>query len=72
MNEEEIRNYCLNCVNKPCSKKGCPLNNDIPSFIHEKDLKKAFEILSQTTVLPAICGAICPHERIYRKKCYKK
>lgn len=63
MEIEEIRNYCLNCVNKPCSNKGCPLNNDIPAFIHEEDTKKAYEILSRTTVLPAICGSICPHEK---------
>ena len=33
---EEIKskaNYCLNCVTKPCSNKGCPLNNNIPGFI---------------------------------------
>ncbi len=69
--EEEIRNYCLNCVNKPCSNKGCPLNNDIPRFIHEKDLKKAFEILSETTVLPAICGAICPYEKQCQGSCVR-
>ena len=71
MNEEEIREYCLNCVNKPCSNKGCPLNNDIPSFIHEKDLKKAFDILTKTTVLPAICGAICPHEKQCQGSCIR-
>ena len=48
---ERIREYCLNCTNKPCKNNGCPLNNDIPEFIHEKDLKKAFEILSKTTVM---------------------
>ncbi len=71
MNQEEIRNYCLNCINKPCSNKGCPLNNDIPGFIHEKDLKKAFEILSKTTVLPAICGKICPHEKQCQGSCIR-
>lgn len=41
MNEyEEIRNYCLNCITKPCKEKGCPLQNDIPAFIHENDIKK--------------------------------
>ena len=58
MNEEEIRKYCLNCKNKPCSNKGCPLNNNIPKIIHEEDLKKAYEILCETTVLPAVCGRI--------------
>lgn len=68
---EEIRNYCLNCINKPCSNKGCPLNNDIPSFIHQEDTKKAFEILSKTTVLPAICGSICPHEKQCQGSCIR-
>lgn len=71
MNEKEIRNYCLNCVNKPCSNKGCPLNNNIPLFIHEKDLKKAYEILCNTTVLPAVCGAICPHEKQCQGSCIR-
>lgn len=68
---QEIRNYCLNCVNKPCSNKGCPLENDIPSFIHEGDTKKAFEILCNTTVLPAICGRICPHSKQCESKCIR-
>lgn len=68
---EEIRNYCLNCINKPCSNKGCPLNNNIPAFIHEEDTKKAFEILLDTTVLPAICGSICPHEKQCQGSCIR-
>lgn len=70
MNEEEIRNYCLNCVNKPC-KNGCPLNNDIPTFIHKEDLKEAYEILCETTLLPAICGKICPHEKQCQGSCVR-
>ena len=62
-NIEEIRNYCLNCINKPCSNRGCPLGNDIPAFIHERNPKKAFEIISRTTLLPAICGRVCPHSK---------
>ena len=53
---------CLNCPVKPCSNKGCPLGNNIPSFIKaikEEDYKKAYEILSETTVLQAICGRLC-------------
>ena len=56
--------YCLNCKIKPCSLKGCPLNNDIPEVIKlakEEKYEEAYNILSQTTVLPAICGRICPH-----------
>lgn len=66
---EEIKekvNYCLNCLVKPCSNKGCPLGNNIPGFIKavkEEDYKKAYEILSETTVLEAVCGRICPHTK---------
>ncbi len=70
MNEEEIRNYCLNCVNKPC-KNGCPLNNDIPAFIHNENLKEAYEILCKTTLLPAICGKVCPHEKQCQGSCVR-
>ena len=68
---EEMDKYCLNCVNKPCSKLGCPLNNDIPEFIHEKDTKRAYQILSKTTVLPAVCGRICPHFKQCQSKCVR-
>ena len=71
MEEKEIREYCLNCKVKPCSNNGCPLNNDIPSFIHEEDYEKAFNILCITTVLPAICGKICPHEKQCQGSCVR-
>ena len=64
MKNEEINEkatYCLNCKIKPCSTKGCPLGNNIPMFISqikEGNLKKAYEILSETTVLPGVCGRI--------------
>ena len=56
--------YCLHCKNKPCSNIGCPLNINIPEFIEkikEENYKGAADILYQTTVLPAICGRVCPH-----------
>ena len=74
---EEIKekaNYCLNCKIKPCSNKGCPLGNDIPGFIKaikEEDYKKAYEILSDTTVLPAVCGRICPHTKQCQGSCVR-
>ncbi len=71
MEEKEIREYCLNCKVKPCSNNGCSLNNDIPSFIHEEDYEKAFNILCNTTVLPAICGKICPHEKQCQGSCVR-
>ena len=72
---EEIKgkaDYCLNCSVKPCSNKGCPLGNDIPSFIEavkEEDYKKAYEILAETTVLQAVCGRICPHTKQCEGSC---
>ena len=51
--------------------KGCPLDNCIPEFIHEIDSKKAYEILCNTTVLPAICGRICPHEKQCEGSCIR-
>ena len=68
---EEIRSYCLNCKNSQCRIKGCPLGNCIPEFIHETDSKKAYEILCNTTVLPAICGRICPHEKQCEGSCIR-
>ena len=68
---EEIRSYCLNCKNSQCRIKGCPLSNCIPEFIHEVDSKKAYEILCNTTVLPAICGRICPHEKQCEGSCIR-
>lgn len=71
MNEEEIRRYCLSCKNKPCTNNGCPLENNIQEFIHEEDYQKAYEILCKTTVLPAVCGRICPHEKQCQGSCIR-
>lgn len=74
---EEIKekvNYCLNCKIKPCSVKGCPLENNIPEFIKavkEENYKQAYKILSQTTVLPGICGKICPHTKQCQGSCVR-
>ena len=71
---QEKANYCLNCPVKPCSQKGCPLNNNIPGFIKEikeKNYKKAYEILSETTVLEAVCGRICPHQKQCEGSCVR-
>lgn len=72
-NIKEKVNYCLNCPTKPC-RAGCPLENDIPSFIKEikeENYKKAYEILSETTVLQAVCGRICPHMKQCMGKCVR-
>ena len=73
-NIEEKVSYCLNCPVKPCSNKGCPLGNDIPRFIKavkEEKYKEAYEILSETTVLQAICGRICPHTKQCEGSCVR-
>ncbi len=70
----EKSNYCLNCKTKPCSIKGCPLGNHIPQFIEQikqGNYKKAYEILSETTVLPGICGRICPHQKQCQGSCVR-
>jgi glutamate synthase (NADPH/NADH) small chain len=55
---------CLLCPDEPCIR-GCPVGIDIPGFIAkigEKDLHGAYDVLTDTTFLPAICGRVCPQE----------
>ena len=71
---EQKANYCLNCKMKPCSQKGCPLNNNIPDFIQalkKEEYLEAYKILSETTVLPGVCGRICPHEKQCQGSCVR-
>lgn len=71
--EREKIEYCLNCKNPQC-RIGCPLSNHIPNFIEQLKLEnyeKAYEILCETTVLPAICGRICPHQKQCQGKCIR-
>ncbi|MDO4163741.1 MAG: NAD(P)-dependent oxidoreductase [Bacteroides sp.] len=56
---------CLNCKNPSC-KKGCPIENDIPDFIHQLSMGNmggAMSIINAKSNLPAICGRVCPHEK---------
>lgn len=62
MNQEK-RDYCLNCIHKPCQLNGCPIQNRIPEFIKETDEEKAYEIVTSTTLLGAVCGRICPFSK---------
>lgn len=67
-------NYCLNCKTKPCSNKGCPLNNDIPKFIEfakNEEFEKAYDVITNTSVLPSICGRICPHFKQCQGSCIR-
>ena len=62
---------CLNCKNPRCVK-GCPVNIQIPDFIQEVksgNLKKAGEIIRQTSMLPSVCGRVCPQERQCEGNC---
>ena len=64
---------CLNCKNKPCVS-ACPVQIDIPAFIERvatADIDGAFEILSQSTSLPAVCGRVCPQETQCEGKCVR-
>ena len=70
----EKASYCLNCKVKPCSLKGCPLGNAIPDFIaqvKEENYEEAYKILSETTVLPGVCGRICPHKKQCQGSCIR-
>ena len=62
---------CLNCKNPSC-KKGCPIENDIPGFIHELskgNMGNAMAIINEKSNLPAICGRVCPHEKQCQGHC---
>ena len=64
--EEALRESerCLLCPEQPCVA-GCPVGIDIPGFIRkigEKDFHGAYDVLTDTNLLPAICGRVCPQE----------
>ena len=62
---------CLNCKNKPCIT-GCPVQIDIPGFvtaIADGDFHKSAAILKRNTLLPAVCGRVCPQETQCQEPC---
>ena len=62
---------CLNCKNPRCVQ-GCPVNINIPGFISalkEGDLEKSGEIIRESSLLPSVCGRVCPQERQCESKC---
>ena len=64
---------CLNCKNKPCVG-GCPVAIDIPGFItkiKERDFEGAYQIISKSSALPAVCGRVCPQETQCECKCVR-
>ena len=74
LTEEQVKSEasrCLNCKNPRCVA-GCPVNIRIPDFIKaikENDLDKAGEIIRQTSMLPSVCGRVCPQERQCEGNC---
>ena len=66
-------NRCLNCKNPICVK-GCPVNVPIPQFIkkvQEGDFEGAYQVISLTSSLPAVCGRVCPQETQCEAKCIR-
>ncbi len=64
---------CLDCKNKPC-QSGCPVGIDIPAFIGkvaEEDFEGAYQVLSASSALPAVCGRVCPQETQCEGKCVR-
>ena len=60
----EEASRCINCKNAQCVK-GCPVSINIPGFIEKvKDgqIEEAYQIISESSALPAICGRVCPQE----------
>ena len=64
---------CLNCKNAQCMK-GCPVSINIPGFIQqikEGNIEEAYNIISQSSALPAVCGRVCPQETQCEGKCIR-
>ena len=64
---------CLNCKNHPCVN-GCPVNVRIPEFIAkivERDYEGAYQVIHQTSSLPAVCGRVCPQESQCEMHCVR-
>ena len=64
---------CIGCKNAQCVK-GCPVAIDIPAFIgHVKtgDIEGAYQVISESSALPAVCGRVCPQESQCEGKCIR-
>ena len=62
---------CLTCKNARC-KQGCPVSIDIPAFIKEikeNNLEGAGDIIRQSSMLPSVCGRVCPQEKQCEGNC---
>ena len=75
-NEEEAvaeASRCLNCKNAQCVK-GCPVSINIPAFIEQvknRNFEAAYQIISESSALPAVCGRVCPQESQCEGKCIR-
>lgn len=64
---------CLHCKHQPCVS-GCPVNIHIPDFIEkvkDGDFEGAYQVISLTSSLPAVCGRVCPQENQCEKHCVR-
>ena len=64
---------CINCKNAQCIK-GCHVAIDIPGFIEkvkEGDIEAAYQVISESSALPAVCGRVCPQESQCEGKCIR-
>ncbi len=64
---------CINCKNRPCVA-GCPVNVKIPEFISlvaQEKFEDAYEVITSTNALPAVCGRVCPQETQCEAKCIR-
>ncbi len=64
---------CLQCKHKPCVA-GCPVHINIPGFIlaiKNRDYRKAYEVLAESSSLPAVCGRVCPQESQCEANCVR-
>lgn len=73
--EEALReaNRCLNCPNPRCVS-GCPVGIEIPKFIEQiklENVEEAYKIISEASLLPGICGRVCPQEKQCEGMCIK-
>ncbi len=70
---KEEASRCINCKNAQCVK-GCPVAINIPGFIEQVkqgNFEKAYEIISESSALPAVCGRVCPQESQCEGKCIR-
>ena len=74
-NEEamEEASRCLHCKNAKCVQ-GCPVSINIPDFVaavKEGEFEKAYQVIGQSSALPAVCGRVCPQENQCEGKCIR-